>query len=318
MAKKEAPERLAGGAGLKSEENGSTQDLNVQPEPTENKFDEPTEPTFEQKVFERMRIESEQFAKSADWQKLWENYQEDLAADRVRAWTFITYPESMNPDFMKIVTEAGLQGAVSPLHDRDYWPNGDRKKPHFHNLLYFPGKTSYARVKALIESLGGVMLQPVQNIVGLLRYFAHMDIDPEHHECDRGKVHYSPDDIVAFGGFDVKHHLKATDTQISKALGELYAIIREKDFTAYSTFIDYVYCELHEYEFVMSNSHVCNQVGQYIRSRYAVTHEGRERRRQKAVIRAQERQIAELRGSLGEAITQIKTITKLVTTGEVI
>lgn len=313
MDKKEAPEQLAGGVGLETTADDSTKDVNVQSEPAEL-----TEPTFEQKVFERMREESQNFAKSADWEKLWEDYQDDLATDRVRAWTFITYPESINPNFMQLVTEAGLQGAVSPLHDRCYWPNGDYKKAHFHNLLYFPGKTSYQRVRALVESLGGVMLQPVQNIVGLLRYFAHMDIDPDHRECDRGKVRYSPDDIVSFGGFDVQQHIKATQTQISKALADLYKIIRDQDFTAYSTFVDYVYEDLHEYEFVMSNPHVCNQISKYICSRYAVKNEGRERRHQKAVIRAQERQIAELRGALSESVSQIKSITSLLSTREVI
>ena len=306
MGKKEAPEQLAGGEGLVTGVNDSTVDPNGQ-----------SEPTFEQKVFNRMREESKAFANNADWEKLWEGYKDKISHDRVRGWTFITYPESVNPDFMRIVTEAGLQGAVSPLHDRDYWPNGDLKKAHFHNLIYFPGKTSYQRVKDLVKSLGGVMVQPAQNIVGLLRYFAHMDIDPEHRECDRGKVRYSPDDIVSFGGLDVKQHIKATQTQISKVLAELYKIIRDQDITAYSTFVDYVYEELHEYEYIMANPHVCNQISKYICSRYAVKHEGRERIQQKAVIRMQERQIAELRGSLSEAVLQINSITSLLTTGEV-
>lgn len=310
MGKKEAPSALAAAEGLESEVNDSTEDLNVQSE-------EPIEPTFEQKVFERMREESKAFAATADWEKLWSDYQTDLQTERGRAFTFITYEESMNPNFMQLVTDAGLQGAVSPLHDRDYWPDGTYKKPHFHNVLYFPGKTSYKKVKDLVTALGGVMLQPVQNITGLLRYFAHMDIDPKNRICDRGKVHYSPDDIVSFGGFDVKHHIKATQTQISKALAELYEIIREKDFTAYSTFVDYVYCELHEYEFVMSNQHVCTQISMYIRSRYAVAHEGKERKLQEALIETQGRQIAELRGALSEAVSYIQSMTKLVTTGEV-
>lgn len=306
MGKKDAPSALAAAEGLEVSNNDSTEDVDVQ-----------SEPSFEQKVFERMLEESKDFARDADWESLWEGYQDDLAGDRVRAWTFITYRDSVNPNFMRIVTEAGLQGAVSPLHNGDYWPNGDFKKEHFHNLLYFPGKTSYQRVKALVEALGGVMLQPVQNITGLLRYFAHMDIDPAHRECDRGKVHYSPDDIVSFGGFDVKHHIKATETQVSKALGELYQIIRDQNFTAYSTFIDYVYTDLHEYEFIMSSPHVCSQIGQYIRSRYAVAHAGDECSRQKAVISAQQHQIDELRGALADSITQIQSFTKLFITGEV-
>ena len=192
---------------------------------------------------------------------------------RQRAWSFLLYPDSMNPNTFSILSELGFVGAISPLHDSDHWGfDGPLKKPHFHGLVYAAGKTTMAALKPLRELIGGVRLQPVHNVVGYVRYFAHMDIDPELVKGDEGKVRYSPDDIIAFGGFDLNSYHTAPQTQVAQALKQLYALIREKDFTAYSVFVDYIYSEKPEFEFVMANPHVTSQVERYIKSRYAVAH----------------------------------------------
>lgn len=275
---------------------------------------------FEQSEFDNQREASIKRASTSDWAALFDDVVDDLMAERGRAWTFITYPESMNPNFYQIVTESGLQGAVSPLHDRDRWLNGEYKKDHFHNLLYFPGKTSASRVKQIVDALGGVMLQPVLNITGLIRYFAHMDIDPEHRPYDAGKVRYSPDDIVAFGGFDVKHHIKATSSQRAQALSELYEVIRIRNITAYCKFVDVVYLELHEYEYIMADSQTCRQLEAYIRSRYAVAHKQDEETALRALVEsqqekleAQQRQIERLMGGVGRMENVVSQIAHLIT-----
>lgn len=190
---------------------------------------------------------------------------------RQRAWWFLLYPESMNPRTLEILAEAGVRGAVSPLHDRDVWPDGSPKKAHFHVILYEDGKTSYAALERIVRTVNGVRLEPCANITGAVRYLAHLDIQPDVIPGDVGKRRYNPDDIISLNGFDAQSYVHATQSQIAQALGELYTIIRDRDIISYDEFIDTVYTELCEYTFIMANPNVCSQVRAYICARYART-----------------------------------------------
>lgn len=282
------------------------------------------EPTFEQKVFERLRKESEDFVSAAtdeEWDSLWAEYEKEIENDRIRAFTFILYPDpGVVARFWDRVTQKSLMGCISPLHDKDYWPDGTPKSAHYHVILYFPGKTTIEKVRQFVKTLGGKMVMPVLNITGLVRYFAHMDIDPKRRPCDVGKVHYSPDDIVSFGGFDHETHIKATKTQMTRALAELREIVRTDGITAYCDLWDLIDSELVEYQFIMSNRNVASEMGEYIRSRYAKTQAGQERRAQarqiltqQKQIREQNIQIAELRGMLLDATAQVTRLARLIT-----
>ena len=269
----------------------------------------------DKKFFEEMQALAAKVAKDADWNGLFAEYQTSAGNERGRAWTFIEYPESMNPEFMRILTELGLQGCVSPLHDSDHWPDGSVKKSHLHVLLYFPGKKSQGQVKQIVDVLGGVMLQPVQNLVGLVRYFAHLDIQPDKIEADRGKVRYSVDDIVSFGGFDAMQYVRATQSQIAAALSELYDIVREERITAYCRLVDLIYTKRVEYTFVMANPHVCNQLSTYIRSRYAVSHKDDELRKLRKAVKQQKRQIHHLIDGVDRMEAVFDRMANLVITG---
>lgn len=249
----------------------------------------------EKALFDEWFKESQKISAADDFE--WSQLTGELEGQRQRAWWFILYPESMNPKLLDILSESGVQAALSPLHDRDRWPDGSVKKTHLHGIIYQHGKTTKAALEAFVKMLGGVRLQPCVNLVGACRYLAHMDIDPERIEGDRGKVRYSPDDIMTFGGFDVQAYLKATATQISNALKELYVIIREQDITAYHTFVDYIYTVHPEYCFVMSNHHVCSQCSMYIRSRYASKHKNDSLTRMEDALEMQEREIDKLMGA---------------------
>lgn len=190
---------------------------------------------------------------------------------RQRAWWFLLYPESMNPRTLEILSASGVRGCISPLHDKDVWPDGTPKKAHFHCIVYDDGKTSAAALERLVRTVNGVRLEPCINVVGAVRYLAHLDINPDKIPGDVGKHRYDPDEIVSFNGFDAQQHLKATTSQVAKALGELYALVREREIISYDDFIDLIYLEKREYTFVMANQHVCSQIRSYICSRYAKT-----------------------------------------------
>lgn len=194
---------------------------------------------------------------------------------RQRAWWFLLYPESMNQMAMEVL--ASYRGCVSPLHDRDRWPDGTFKKAHYHVIVYEEGKTSAKALRGLVKHLNGAMLEPVGNIVGACRYLCHFDLNPDKNPADQHKVRYDANDIWTFGGFDVKEKLKATSTQLTQAHRELCDIVEREDISSYHGFIRYIYDVAAEYAFAMSDSRLDSRMRHYIQSRYASSAAGRER-----------------------------------------
>lgn len=295
MARKKPLSLDGAGAGCKNDYT-----VNQTKSQEESEFDgtifAPDGAASDQEKFTKIFEETKKRITAIDF--IWPEFEDVFADGRQRAWWFILYPESMNPDTFKILSEKGIQAAISPLHDRDIWPDGTPKKAHFHVIIYAPGKTTKKQLESLMKILGGVMLQPIMNIVGAARYLAHLDIQPDKVEQDRGKVRYSVDDIITFNGFDIMSYIKATQTQISQALKELYAIIDELNITSYWMFIRHIYDNKPEYEFVMANPHVCNQIDRAIRSRYALIHKQEKSYQQEHIIEEQRKQIITLLGGL--------------------
>lgn len=116
---------------------------------------------------------------------------------RYRQWTIIVYPESAPENWRNLLN--GQTWIESPLHDKDVNADGTEKKPHWHILVAFDGKKSYEQVKLIADSLNGASPQYVQNMVGMVRYFAHLD-NPE-------KVQYDSKQIIGYG-IDVEKYLK--------------------------------------------------------------------------------------------------------------
>lgn len=143
-----------------------------------------------------------------------------------RYWAFVLYPESAPEEWRQILTETGLQCAISPLHDKDINPDGTPKKAHYHVILCYAGPTTYNCVKTLTESLNQPIPQPIEQVKGYYRYFSHKD-NPE-------KYQYSESDITTINGFDIGEFTELTVTEIKKYMHELNIMIFEKDITEYS------------------------------------------------------------------------------------
>lgn len=116
---------------------------------------------------------------------------------RYRQWTIIVYPESAPENWRNLLN--GQTWIESPLHDQDVNADGTEKKPHWHILVAFDGKKSYEQVKLIADSLNGASPQYVQNMVGMVRYFAHLD--------NAEKVQYDSKQIIGYG-IDVEKYLK--------------------------------------------------------------------------------------------------------------
>ena len=98
-----------------------------------------------------------------------------------RYWAFVLYPESAPEEWRQILTETGLECAISPLHDKDINPDGTPKKAHYHVILCYAGPTTYNCVKTLTESLNQPVPQPIEQVKGYYRYFSHKD-NPEKYQ----------------------------------------------------------------------------------------------------------------------------------------
>lgn len=119
---------------------------------------------------------------------------------RYRNWTIVVYPDSAPEDWRNNFD--GMVWIESPLHDKDINPDGTPKKPHWHILLVFDGKKSYAQVKTLADLINGASPQYVQNLTGMVRYLAHMD-NPE-------KAQYKKSDIIGHG-IDISKYIESPE-----------------------------------------------------------------------------------------------------------
>lgn len=149
-----------------------------------------------------------------------------------RNWAFVAYPESLPTDWIEQLQATGLQVAISPLHDRDFDPTGELKKPHYHVILCYAGPTSYNVVKGLTDSLNCPIPQPLEQVRGYYRYFTHMD-NPE-------KYQYSPDTIQTINGFSIMDFVELTKSEVLTVKRKLQSLIREKNILEYSDFMDYL------------------------------------------------------------------------------
>jgi len=154
------------------------------------------------------------------------NQKKTTAKDnRSRYWTFIIYPESV-PENWKSKLD-GLIWIESPLHDKDKNPDGTEKKSHWHILIINQGKISFNQAKAISNLVNGVTPQVVLNIVGMVRYFAHLD-NPE-------KVQYDKNSIIGHG-VEVEKYL-ITNTDYEQIMCEIEDYIDDEKITEYSALV---------------------------------------------------------------------------------
>lgn len=152
--------------------------------------------------------------------------------DKNRHWTFLVYPESAPNNWKELLQETGCQIAISPLHDKDENPDKELKKPHYHILICFPGPTTFKKVNSLCSSLNSPIPKRVLSIIGIYRYFTHLD-NPE-------KYQYNEEDIIVLNGFDIKEYNGLTTSQTLAIKKALQQLIIEKHLTEYSDFMDYI------------------------------------------------------------------------------
>ena len=147
-----------------------------------------------------------------------------------RNWGFVLYPESAPSDWMDSLKIKGITFAVSPLHDKDVNPTGEKKKEHYHVILSFGSPTTFNNVKAITDELNQPIPISLESVRGYFRYFTHKD-NPE-------KYQYDEKEIKLFNGFDVTDVLN--NFEVYQFLKEIQLLILENDITEYSDLFDYL------------------------------------------------------------------------------
>lgn len=153
-----------------------------------------------------------------------------------RFWSFILYPESCKNDWKDYLIEHGCVFAVSPLHDNDYTPEGEKKKDHWHILLQFDGPTTYNNVKDNIcDKVGGTIPKKVISMRGYYRYLTHLD-NPE-------KAQYDPAGIECYGGFNCE----LTTSEVTYIMSCICDDIEKENIIEYADLV-YYYRILGDYD----------------------------------------------------------------------
>ena len=142
-----------------------------------------------------------------------------------RIWACVGYPESLPNNWLDILRETGLQVAISPLHDKDIDPTGEKKKPHYHIIFNYDGPTTYEHVKKLCDSLNMTIPIKLESLRGMYRYHLHLD-NPEKHQ-------YDDRDRILLGGFDSNSVNALTKTEVDKYKNEILSFIEDNDIMEY-------------------------------------------------------------------------------------
>jgi hypothetical protein len=164
-----------------------------------------------------------------------------------RHWAFVTYPESVPDDWVKLLQQTGLQCAISPLHDKDKDSTEENKKPHYHVIVCYSGPTSFNVVKVLTERLNAPNPIPLEQVRGYYRYLTHKD-NPEKHQ-------YDEKEIRTVNGFNIADFVELTKSEIGGIKRTLQAMIRGSGLTEYAHLMDYLLDKELYVEYDVASSH---------------------------------------------------------------
>lgn len=144
---------------------------------------------------------------------------------RTRNFTTIVYPESAPENWIEILEQSFVPALVSPLHDSDLNPTGEKKKAHYHVVLLFENVKTQKQAKEFCETFGGVGCEKVNSVRGVARYLCHLD-NPD-------KFRYNEHDIRQFGGVDYQS-LTEMASDIDEAAEELLDFCEVNQITSFA------------------------------------------------------------------------------------
>lgn len=160
-----------------------------------------------------------------------ESVQEAHTSDtsgRTRAWTAIMYPESMNRYWKQALTDTHIEALISPLHDKDTNPDGDKKKPHYHVMLLFQSVVRRQTAQKVFDTIKATQCQAVKSIRGEARYLCHLD-NPE-------KYQYPMDQVVELNGADYRSMI-ALPSDRYETIRQIICFIEENNICSFARLV---------------------------------------------------------------------------------
>lgn len=154
----------------------------------------------------------------------------EKGTSRTRNYATVVYPESAPSNWQQILAEQFIPAFISPLHDQDENPGGEKKKPHYHVILMFDGVKTSDQAKEIFSLIGGVGCEAVKSIRGYARYLCHLD-NPE-------KAQYDPENVRCLCGAD---YVSVCSLVIDKykAIEEIMDYIDAAGITSYQHLMQY-------------------------------------------------------------------------------
>jgi hypothetical protein len=150
-----------------------------------------------------------------------------------RNWAGVVYEESAPENWQDILREKGVACAISPVHDMDIDPTGEKKKTHYHVIFSYGSPTTFNNVRALVCGvLGQPIPIPLESVNGYYRYLTHKD-NPD-------KYQYDETQIITINGFNIEDFVELSDREIHEVKIRLQKLILEQGFIEYSDFMDYL------------------------------------------------------------------------------
>lgn len=177
---------------------------------------------------------------------------------RFRNFATEIYPDTAFVDWEGQIEQLHVPALLSPLHDRDKFPDGKFKKPHYHLLLMYDGKKSPDQIRAWCGSIGAVGLEIVQSIRGMSRYLCHLD-NPE-------KAQYSPALVKAYSGADYSD-LCMSESDKAKALQQLQVYCDKERISSFDDLCVSLRLNKENELFRLANFSCVYSISQYLRAK---------------------------------------------------
>ena len=156
---------------------------------------------------------------------------------RYRNFATVVYPESAPDNWKSVLSDFHVPAFISPLHNVDLNPTGEKKKDHYHVIIYFDGAKSVDQAQEIFNAIGGVGCEVVQTLRGYARYLCHMD-NPE-------KAQYKIEDVIALCGADYNGIIGLAIDKY-KAIGEMIDFCEDNNIFSYSDLL--IYCRSNRFD----------------------------------------------------------------------
>lgn len=157
---------------------------------------------------------------------------------RTRNFATVVYQDSAPEKWQEILCEQFVPAFISPYHDQDTNPTGEKKKSHWHVMIMFDGPKTIDQAKEIFELINGVGCEVVQSQRGYARYLCHLD-NPE-------KAQYPAEQVRALCGADYVTVIGLV-TDKYKAIGEMIDYCMENGIVSYSRLLQYARMERYDW-----------------------------------------------------------------------